>query len=231
MFSNVEPLDSSKHQELRFTKGQNFSFAANISSVQLAHSEIRNAAKYYPIVFPSDGGCVPRALLSLKNDHNFYIDDQGNWKVPYVPMFFRMYPFTLSKVDKDQENYVLCIDRDAEHFMSGQGEPMFTADGETNDFIKRILNSLQKYHQEIKTTEKLFTEVMENELIVDKQLNMEIDKQKKKVGGFKGVDIEKLVSLDDNTLADFTRKGIAGLIHEHSHSLSNARFLAETLTG
>ena len=226
MFDKIEPLENSKHQELRLSKAQGFGFAKNISAVQLTFSEMWYASRFYSIIFPANGGCIPQALLSLEAGKNLYVDDNGKWKVPYIPAYFRQYPFRLAKVAKDKDKYVLCLDPDAEHFSSGQGEPLFTADGKPNEFVQKILDSLKLYQQELATTENLFKNLDKKELIVEKKISFKINQEEKSIGGFKGIDMEKLIALDDKSIAEIVRTGAMGFVYEHIHSLSNITFLA-----
>ena len=228
MFKKIEPLENSKHRELRFSKAQGFGFAKNISAVQLSFSELRFASRFYPIIFPADGRCIPQALLSLEAGKNLFVDDNGNWKVSYIPVYFRQYPFALVKIEKEEDKYALCLDPDAEHFSSGQGEPLFTADGESNEFVQKILTSLKLYQQELATTENLFKKLDEKELIVEKKISFEINHEKKSIDGFKGVDMGKLISLDDKSIAEIVRAGTMGFVYEHLQSLSNIAFLAKS---
>ena len=141
MFEKIEPLEHSKHQDLRFSKISSFAFAGTISAVKLSFSEMRHASRYYPIVFFKNAPCMPQALLSLENGKNTFVDEAGNWKVPYIPAYFRLYPFMLGKIQEQEDKFALCIDPEAEHFQSGMGEPLFTADGEPAEFMKNILKS------------------------------------------------------------------------------------------
>ena len=226
MFKKIEPLEKSKHQNIRLSKTQGFGFAKNISAVQLTFSELRYASRFYPIIFLANGGCIPHALLSLEAGKNLYVDDNGKWKVSYIPAYFRQYPFTLAKIKEEESKYALCLNPDAEHFKSGQGEPLFTADGKSNDFVQKILSSLKLYQQELVTTEKLFKELDEKGLIVDKKISFKINQETKSINGFKGIDMEKLMALDDKSIAQIVRTGVMRFVYEHLQSLSNITFLA-----
>ena len=136
MFKKIEPLEHSKHQDLRLAKTPDFKFTKNISAVKLSFSELRHASMYFPIVFLNEAPCMPQALLSLENGKNACINAQGRWKVPYIPVFFRLYPFSLAKIQEQEDKFALCLDPEADHFKSGMGDPLFTADGEPTEFIK-----------------------------------------------------------------------------------------------
>ncbi len=225
MFTKLEPLEKTNHQELRLSKIQNFGFAGQTMAVQLSFSEIQQASQYYPIVFPADGSCIPTAIMAVTQNQNAYVDSQGKWKVPYVPFSIRMYPFALARIEGQEDQFALCIDRDAPHFASGQGDPLFTANGEPNEFVQGILNALNAFQQELAATSALFTGLAEKELIVDRKIGFSINGQPKKIDGFRGVDMEKLITMDDKTIAGLVKKGTLPLIYSHLQSLSKFSFL------
>ena len=222
----LEPLEKSKHQDLRLSKLQTFDFAKNISSVPISFSEMLPVSQFYPIILPADGNPTPMALLSLKEGTNRYVDEQGRWKAPYIPLCIRLYPFILAKVENKEDQHVLCLDRSAEHFAAGQGEPLFTADGEPNEFVQGVLNTLILYQQEVSMTKALFTILAEKGLIVDRKFDFQISGQQRSIDGFKGIDMEKLITLDDKTIADFVKNGTMPMVYSHLQSLSRFAFLA-----
>lgn len=225
MFTKLEPLEKTKHQALRFSRSQDFSFAAKTTAAQLSFSEIQQACQYYPIIFPKNGACLPMALLGIGERENTYVTPQGQWKVPYIPFIIRIYPFTLAKTGTQEDKFALCLDPDAPHFASGMGDPMFTADGEPNDFTQGILKALTGYQQEIATTQALFTALAEKELIVDRKIEFNANGKPRSIDGFKGVDMEKLITMDDAFLAELVRKGTLSLIYSHLQSLSKVGLL------
>ncbi len=135
----------------------------------------------------------------------------------------------LGKVEETEgkENFVLCLDPEAEHFASGMGDPLFTADGKATDLVQKIFKSLEIYQKELLATQALFKRLDEKELIVDRSFKLMVDKKERRIDGFKGVDIEKLTALDDKSLADMVKNGTIGQVYEHTQSLSNfSKFMA-----
>ena len=239
MFKSVEPLTKENHQDLRFTSVQNYNFAAKSSNAPIGFSEFVQCAKYYPIVF-SKGTPMPMVVLSLKNDENNFVNQDGTWKVPYVPAHFRRYPFVLAKVGdqalenaesdentggqgKDdgeaQEKYVVCIDREAPHFATEQGDLMFTANGEFTELTTRGVNFLQQYQREMALTLGVVDLLIQKDVLVDRQFNINVNGQQRAVGDFRAVDMEKVNALDDSVLADWVRKGVIFFICNHLNSL------------
>lgn len=226
MFSNIEALTKDKHQDLRYNAVNGYGFAANISSAPLSVSEFIMASKYYPVVFIKDQP-TPVALLSLDRDKNNFVNDDGSWKVPYIPAHFRRYPFIFAKTpaatDAEKEGYVMCIDRDAPHFASPQGELMFTANGEPTQFTLKAVEFLKKYQEEMVMTSNFVKVLEEKDVFVERQFDIVRNGQKKSLAGIRVVDMEKLNALDDATLADWVRKGIMALVFAHASSLSNLK--------
>jgi len=223
MFERYEPLEYSKHKDLIFSKIPSFDFARNISAVKLTFAELRHASRFYPIVFLQSTPNIPQAILSLEDGQNNCIDASGNWRFQYIPAFLRFYPFTMAQIEGEEDKYTLCIDPDADHFKSEIiGDPMFTPDGELTEFMQdAVLNTLGSYQQELKTTGNIFKDLEDKELIIDKTFSITVNQEEKNITGFKGVDMEKLMDLDDTELAGLVRNGSFGLIHEHGNSLSN----------
>ena len=196
MYEKVEPLSKEKHQNLKFIPANNYGFAQNLNTVPLSYTELVQASKYYPIVFPAQGTPVPQALLSLKQGENVFINENGQWTISYVPAHIRRYPFILAKADQEG-NYAVCIDPEAPHFSSDQGDPLYTENGESSELVNKAVEFLKRYQGEMLDTEKIFTALQDKELLVDKQLNIGSDENQFTVRGFKTVDNEKLKELDE----------------------------------
>ncbi|MBF0411253.1 MAG: SapC family protein [Desulfamplus sp.] len=260
MFTKIEPLTQNNHQDIRFTAITNYNFAKNVSNAPISFSEFTHASKYYPIVFLK-GNPLPVVLLSLNRDQNNFINQDGSWKVPYIPAYFRQYPFILVKAgnpanssenglsttssssdlndanDKispntaeNQDKYVVCIDRDAPHFASSQGEIMFTANGQFTDMTTKAVDFLKLYQQEMALTSNIVRLIEDKGILVDRQVNVNMNGQNINVGGFRTIDMQKLNALEDAVLADWVRKGIMPLIVSHSNSLAGMQ-LSEVKNG
>ena len=207
-----EPLEASKHQGLKRIKAPGFAFAKTLASVPLAFSEMQAAARFFPIALPRQGMLSPMALFSLKEDGpNPYVDEKNNWRVPYIPICLRLYPFILARVkDKEtkKDRFVLCIDRESDHLSTDEGEALFKEDGELSELTQKTFEMLKVYQQELATTQAIFTQLAEKELIVDQE-------------GFKAVDLEKITAMDDTFIAGLVKNGTMPLIYCHLQSLAH----------
>ena len=225
---NFEPLDPEKHQALRFSELSHFNFAKSLSSVPISLTELQQAANFYPIILPGTGSPVPSALLSIEEGTHPYTDDQGKWKVPYIPLCLRLYPFLLARADnhaEGQNQYVLCLDREAEHFSSQTGEPLFTESNEMRGFVTHTFDTLKLYQQELAAVQSLFAQLNEKGVITNRIFEFDVQGQKKRLDGFRGVDMEKLVGLDDASLAELVKNGTMSLVYCHLQSIRHLHFL------
>lgn len=226
---NFEPLDKLKHRELKFSKLEHFNFAKTISSVPVSFPEMQLVSQYYPIILSADDLPTPMALLSLEEGANQYVDEQGRWKVPYIPLCLRLYPFILAKAGNKgtkEDQYVLCLDRTAEHFAGGQGDLLFTEAGEPSEFVKTVFKTLTLFQQELAATQTLFAQLADKQIVVDRKFEFQSKGQQKSVDGFKGVDMEKLITLDDKSIAGFVKDGTMPLVYIHLQSLSKFALIA-----
>lgn len=228
MMTKLELLDKTKHDDVRLSKSTSFQFAKKTSTVAIPFSEFPKASAHYPIVLPEEGELNPLVVLSFVKDHNAFVGENGNWKAAYIPSYFRFYPFVLGIIDLEseklkhgQEKVGLFIDRDAPHFESGMGEPLFTANGDPLDFILNIFESLKRKHQELVVTRQMFEKVSDAGILQSRELSVQVKDGQKIVKKFKIVDMEKLKQLDDKILADWTRAGIIAYIYDHVRSLSH----------
>ncbi|MDY0223562.1 MAG: SapC family protein [Desulfobacterium sp.] len=226
MFKKIEALTSSAHQDLRFTTINSFEFARNMQHSPLGVSELAMASRFYPILFPKKD-TTPMALLSLDQNNNHYVNTDGSWKVPYIPAHFRRYPFILANADEEKpDRFVVCIDREAPHFAADLGDPMFTADGTPADFTQHTIDFLQKFQEEMGITKTICQELEQHGVLANKTINIEKKGKKSTIGGFRCVDMKKLVTLDDTTLAGWVKNGLMGIVYTHLQSLDNVKVLA-----
>lgn len=121
MFIRPETLNPETHKSLRFSRDQPYDFASKTMLLPLAASEMAQAAREMPIVFPQGEG-APQALVGLEPSRNLHVQDGGYWKGRYVPACLRAYPFRLAKTgeaeNEAEQQFMVQIDRDARHFVT-----------------------------------------------------------------------------------------------------------------
>jgi hypothetical protein len=225
MFRSVTPLDSNAHRNLKLAPNPGFGFAATTMTVPLSPSEVPEAAKHFPVVFPTEGPLLPHALLSLVQGTNEFVSPTGEWTAPYVPAHIRRYPFILAATG-EKDGFVLGYDSEAPHFVDGT-EPLLDADGKPTVLLSQVLQFLNGFQQEI-TAAATQLEAL-TPLLDPQQLEWQPPNggDKVTVNGLRIVNVEKLSKLSDKKFLELRKAGLLPLIYAHLSSLSNVAVLTQ----
>ncbi len=227
MFENLEALDPKKHKDLRFSPAGSFSFAAAVSSAPLSASEVVDASRVFPVAFSPEGPLLPVAVFSVKEGENAFIDAEGEWQAAYVPAHIRRYPFILGNTDTPDSFSVMFVPG-APHFKDSNGEALFDKKGEQGATLTRAVEFLTTFQAEIAATEKLLAPLAETEVLTMQRLDLSNAAGKTtSIDGVRAVDREKLLALDDATLAGWVRSGLMVVIDAHLASLKNFAVLTK----
>jgi hypothetical protein len=227
MFQNLEPLDKKKHADLKFRPVNKYAFTAKIPFAFLGGTEVAEAAKVFPVVFPEKDSktmsLLPMALFSFKKNENPFVSENGDWRADYIPMHFRRYPFIFAAVPGQKNQFALMIDKDAPQLNTKEGTPLFDEKGEPGKIVTTARNVLGNFQQDIERTTRIVSLLEDKQVLVPKQFKMKKEGKETALRGFRVIDTAKLAALDDFVLAEWVRNGLMGMIFAHLHSLSNIK--------
>lgn len=230
MFKKMVPLDKKKHAKLKLKSVDGFSFASKLNYSLLGGSEVAEASKTFPIVFPekSEKGMpmLPMALLSFAKDENYFVEAGGKWTADYIPMHIKRYPFIFSTIPEKKDEFVMMLDMDAPQLNEKEGVALFNEKGDAEEIVVRAKKLLGTFQADIRKTQQVLSLLEEKDVLVSKQFKVTRGKNKTTLNGFRVVDIKKLAALDDETLAKWVRNGLMGIIYAHLNSFSNLKKVA-----
>lgn len=230
MFKKMVPLDKMKHARLKVKPIDGFSFASKMNYSLLGGSEVAEASKSFPIVFPEKSEknqpMLPMALLSLSKDENYFVGENGKWKADYIPNHLKRYPFIFAAVPEKENQFAIMIDMDAPQLNEKEGKPLFNEKGEPEEIVTQVKKFLGNFQSDIVKTQQILSLLDEKDVLVSKQFNITQGEKKSALHGFRVVDIKKLAKLDDKTLARWVRNGLMGIVYAHLNSLSNLKKVA-----
>lgn len=212
-------LNRNQHKDLHFKPYRTFEFAAGVNSTPLTGVEFFEASRDYAILFNKnkDEEHFPLALISLSNDKNTQLDDEGRWQQSYIPAFIRRYPFALTN------DGTVCFDEQSDAFTEegdDNTQQLFDDNNENSQTLENIIRFLQQFDAESSRTRDFTRALKEKDLL--KPFNVQLTKDKKATVRLEGlyiVDEQKLNELDDETIADWFRKGWLAWCYAHLHSL------------
>lgn len=217
MFNAVEPLDRERHRQLTLTPTGSYGFAAGLMSSPVGLSEVGEVARWYPIVFPPEGlEPMPQALFTVSGRGNAFLTAEAGWDAPYIPAHIRRYPFILGTGDEAP----VLIETAAPHFQGDAGIPLFTAEGEVGEELKRIVSLLQLIDQDSRRTLALAQTISAAGLLVTREVEMQRPGQAPlRLRGLRVVDEEKFKAVPGETLAAWRDSAALALVYAHLFSL------------
>ena len=128
------------------------------------------------------------------------------------------------------EDLTVCVDESYEGLNDeGRGERLFDSEGETTDYLTRIIEFLQDYERQFSVTKAFCAKLKELDLLMDgtAQIDLGGDAGKRTLGGLKVVNEASLGKLEDEQLLGLARSGELRAIHAHLSSLGNINQLAD----
>jgi hypothetical protein len=234
LYREPQLLDSALHRHKKLKGTFDPALTAHMHAVFLTATEFPQAALDFPIIFIHSGdkladgrGAVsPVALLGVVANENLRVND-GKWDARYVPAFIRRFPFLTARVQGSDAPGVF-IDAGWSGFNDQEGEPLFDAQGQATDTLKRAIDFLQRFDQEQQRTRAFCERIVELDLLKGMQADATLPNGENiKVEGFLTVDEEKLNALPDATVLELHRNGMLMLMQSHLMSLANVRDLVE----
>jgi len=225
----VVPLSKEQHSDYFVEPVKNYSFTKNTNSLYIAAVEFLRASKEYPIVFAKskDDTLFPVVILGLKNNQNLYIDKKGKWLANYIPAYIRRYPFILATSNDEGGNYAVCVDKSFSGFNNkNKGQQLFDSNGGESNILKQSVDFLREYQNHIQLTALFTNNIKELNILEPMRANVKLDDgENLALGGFMGINREKLKSLPADKLNELAKSDQLELIYAHISSLDNVNIL------
>ena len=229
-YRKAVPVSKEQHANLSVDTAQNYGFASAVNSVPLTATEFPFAAREYAIVFAGTGTPMPVAILGVEQDRNLFVSDSGDWLGRYVPAFVRRYPFVFSS-SEDNSRFTLCIDREFRGLNEdGNGERLFTGEGENSEYLERMLNFLQEYQVQYQRTELFCRQLAELGLLENMQAHLSMPGgSQQSLTGFQVISRDRLNALDGDKLSALAKTDALELAYLQLQSLGNFSAMAQRI--
>ncbi len=232
-YKNVVPLNKEVHGELYIESIEGYQHTKETNSIYIAAVEFLQVSREYPIVIAkgADESVFPVALLGLQQNQNLFVDAKGAWTADYIPAYVRRYPFILATADENNANFTVCIDESYPGFNTAkEGKPLFNDKGEQLDILNQAVDFLKDYQTHVQLTTLFCENLSKLDILEPMQANIErASGDKFSLGGFMGVNREKLKALKPAKLAELLKTDQMELIFAHLASLSNLNALMKRI--
>lgn len=217
MYKNIEILDKKKHEKKGFETISDIEVAKASGYIPLGANEILDMAAFTPVIITSKEGEFA-AYTGVNSEVNIF-----NSQNVYIPQFVKTYPF-LNIVVKDSDeklNNVIGIDN-SKYVSNNKENKIFKKDQELDEIAQKKIQGVRDLNTQRDLSKKIVLELNKNDLLEKKDFKVIAgDKEQILLKEFYVVNREKLVKLDDETLATWARKGWMSLIDAHIKSIAN----------
>ena len=224
-YKNIVPLNKETHGDWSVEAVSNYKHTSETNSLYIAAIEFIKAANEYPIVFGmgTDESVFPVVILGLRKNENLYINKKGEWLANYIPAYVRRYPFILATDENMSDKFTVCIDQDCPGFSKkGKGTKLFDKDGNESELLKNSVEFLKEYQNHIQLTTMFCKNIKELGLLEPMKADVKLaDGEEISLGGFMGINREKLKALDSETVENLVKTDQMELIYAHLISLGN----------
>lgn len=225
-YSRPEPLNSQVHAKLGLRRIEKpFMFAAASQAIPVTVSEFVPAAQSFPIIFAGEKR-QPLGVMGLEANQNMFIQPNGYFDPGvYVPAYIRRYPFVLAN-DESRQQFVVCIDRDAEMLGDLPDLPFFDPAGQPTDYTKGCIQFCNDYEVEVRRTESFVNLLNELDLLETRKTTYTPANPDgtpgfpQDIAEFFAVSEERLKALPQEKLRELMDNGALKQIYAHINSLS-----------
>ncbi len=148
-------LNHQSHRRWHYRPNNDFSFAREVSQIELIITEIWQIASRFPTVFlgSSPESMTPIAIIGRPGQSNGLVTREGTWNLSTLPSLLKIYPFALERPE-DGRMRVL-IDESSACFDGLADTPLFNDDGTPSPALQRLMALFQSVHAGLREAQTL----------------------------------------------------------------------------
>ena len=222
LYEQPELLTSADHGNLGLSAVERpFDFVRSAKVIPITVSEIASAQKYFPVVFSDPDKPALLAVVSVVDDVNLFVDEDGNWdSSTYMPSYLHCHPFAFATMPNDQ--FAVVIDRAAAGVSVSPEIPFFDGKNLTPQIQARVDFCGQFSGQRHQTS--VFCDRLQELGLLSGQRAAHTPPgadEEQEIASYVAVNTDKLKDLDKDTLQDLHKNGLLSAIYAHIFSLEN----------
>lgn len=226
-YKKPEPLSQQAHGTLGVRQiEQPFGFLRQAHAVPVTVTEFGMASVCYPIIFVGNDR-TPIAVMGIRQGQNLYVTDDGRTEPDaYVPAFVRRYPFVFA-ADQEQDQLLLCIDREAP-MVTNQPEVAFFEGDQPSKFTQDAIEFCKEFERQRRATQQFVELAKKHNLFEEKSISFQPrDPQGNEVGpaqkiaDYFAISEQRLNELPNEAFIEMKQGGGLGACYAHMVSLLN----------
>lgn len=221
------------HADFGLVTAANYSFAREAVAIPLCIGEFAVAQRHFPIVFAMDEQASPIALVSIRRDHNLFVDRNGQWHPgAYVPAYLRRYPFIGSDTP-DKSGQLLAVDRGAERCVPSvkdhpDAERLFDPAGQPSETARLAMAFCHAFHTDYVGTVEFGRALLDAQVLEPYHADFRLpDGTLHQVNDFYAVNDKAFRALPAKTVEYWHAKGWLDLVTLHRASQQSFQSLLD----
>lgn len=232
LFRKPELVTREQHGDMGITRPERpLAFCETARAVPITLGEITTAMRHYPIIFSSIENPIPLAVLGLVDDHNLFVEENGEWMPEaYVPGYVRRYPFALAadrQSDPNNPRMAIIVDAEYEGVSKDSAIPFFEGD-QPSDAMKQAMEFCQNYEQDRLQTQRFAETLKGYDLLAQQMAQYTPEGQDAQpFARYVGVEEKRLQELSDDKYLELRKSNILPLLYAQLMSMSNWRTLLD----
>lgn len=217
MFSDLKILSPQADAAIRYTRANDWTYAASLTAIPVTRDEVDALAQEYAIVFSSTVPSFPMAVLGV-DGKNAYLDASGQWAAKQLPARLAIYPFGTSVINGKTE---LVCDVAASHFGEAGGQPLFDENGHASPVMSEVTTATVRTHLGFAAIAAQTEQLEKAGLLADAKLDVKLpDGSAHALAGFQVIDAAAVAALDAANSAALEASGAMALLKLHQASMS-----------
>ncbi len=219
MYRNIEILDKKKHAKVKFNSVDALEVAKNIGIVPLGIDEVLDMSCVAPVLISGGENAEFIAFTGISTEVTLY-KNSGH----YLPRFVQTYPFMNIVVKDENNNYntVIAIDNDKKYVGVKKQNSILSKNGDLGKVALEKIELVKKLDVQRNISKIIIKELQKLDLLIQKSLKIKTNNGEQTIiEEFYIINREKLLKLDDATLALWAKKGWMGIIDAQFKSLNN----------
>lgn len=198
-----------------------FAHASKARALPLTMTEFTTAQKFFPIVFSSLEQPVPLAVLSIVEEANLFIDEEGRWDpLSYIPAYLRCHPFAFAQQGENQMAVV--IDRASPAIGPNPDFPFFDGE-EISEHTQQMTQFCARFQGARRQTDEFCKQLVELDLLTGQHVTHSLDEgaEPQVLANYVSIDAQRLNDLDKDVLHELHTSGRLASIYAQIASTEN----------
>jgi len=227
--AKITPLNKETHLNLTVDRSKNYAHVKGEHLLPVVVHEFSALCTEFPIVYVKNsatGQFQAVAVMGFETGENLFCGENA-WQASYVPSCLQSYPFRFVNDQNDTKNMMIAFDEESALVGEGGEHRLFDDEGIETEYLKSRGASMMRHLEHSEVTKGFVNELSKLELLVQKNLNVDIDGKPVTIGGIYTVDEKKLNELNADAFEDLRKRGFLAAIYAQMISINQVPRLAK----